>query len=300
MKKQTLLASLLLSSSLSAHAALVNLPVDDVLDTSDVNYSNLTANCGGGYTCITDANSLGNGGGGDHFDDAFGVALNGSAYGVSGGDFDGTTLTLDSVMFGNLEMVVEFMSVGPVMRQIVTVTNTGANLEQVNVSWQNNTGNDNSQRTIGTSSGDTVATVEDNWVVTADSDTGTNNEVNAWIFAGTGAGALNPTSVAMNDLSTTFGGAGDQGFSALFDFDLLAGQTSSLMFFVGIEGINQEGLDLAAELGNVTSDLFSSLTRDLSSEERVQIVNFDLVAVPEPGALALVLTGLVLAARRRK
>jgi hypothetical protein len=276
-----------------SHAAIVNLSESSIFDTSDVDYYTLQADCGGGYTCFTDAASLGNGGGSDHFDDAMGVALNDNAYGVSSGDWDGTSLTLSTVSFGNIEMYVEFMGSGPLMRQIVTLTNTGVNTESANVSWQNNTGNDANQRTIATGSGDLTETADDRWIVTADSNSGIKSEVNSWVFSGPDANALVPTSISMTDLSNTFGSTGDQGFSALFDFDLLAGETASLMFFVGIEGINQDGIDLAGNFNDTSSTFFQNLTTDLSAQDFSQIRNWNpAVSVPEPATLAIMALGL--------
>ncbi|WJG11225.1 PEP-CTERM sorting domain-containing protein [Aliiglaciecola sp. LCG003] len=299
--KPLFMAALVTSTSF-AYAAPITLPASGNFNTADVNYSDLVSDCGGGYTCFTDASSLGAGGGSDHFDDAMGIALNGIAYGVSGGDWDGSSLTLDTVTVGAININVEFMSLGPVMRQIVTLTNTGGVTESANVSWQNNTGNDGNQRTVATSSGDLLATTDDNWVVTADNDSGADNEVNSWVYGSGQVDVLSPTTVLLTDNSPTFGGAGEEGFTALFDMDLLAGQTSALMFFVGIEGINQDGIDLAGILGDTFSALFSSLTADLSAAEFDQIRNWNVAtSVPEPTTLAILAVGLLgLRARQKR
>lgn len=295
-----LLAVSIATSASFAQATPISLPNSSIFDNSDVNYSTLNSDCGGGFTCFTDATSIGTGGGGDHFDDAMGVALNGNAYGVSGGDWDGTSLTLNTISFGGLDIFIEFMALGPVMRQLVTVTNNNANTELANVSWQSNTGNDSSQQTIATSNGDLLATTDDKWVVTADNTTGTNNEVNSWIYGSGNNGALAPTSVFLTDLSSSFGGAGEEGFSALFDMELLAGQTASLMFFVGVEGINQDGINLAANVSDTSSAMYRSLTSDLSAAELSRVRNWSAAtSVPEPTTLAIFSLAL-LALRIRK
>jgi hypothetical protein len=281
-----LIAVSMVASTSFVQATPITLPNSSLFDNSDVNYGSLQSDCGGGFTCFLDASSLGAGGGGDHFDDAMGVALNGNAYGVGGGDWDGTSLKLDTISFGGLDIFVEFMALGPVMRQLVTVTNTNANTELANLSWQNNTGNDGGQQTIATSNGDLLATTDDKWVVTADSTTGTDNEVNSWIYGSNGA--FSPTSVFLTDLSSSFGSSGDEGFSALFDMELLAGQTASLMFFVGIEGINQDGINLASNVSDTSSAMYRSLTSDLSVAKLSQVRNWNAAtSVPEPTTLAI-------------
>jgi len=48
---------------------------------------------------------------------------------------------------------------------------------------------------------------------------------------------------------------------------LAAGETASLLWFVEVEGINQDGLDIATKLDDHQSDLFQSLISDLSSTQ---------------------------------
>ncbi len=198
-------------------------------------------------------------------------------------------LTLDAATIGAFEVAVSFTSFGPVMRQIVCVTNTGA-AGVASVQWHNNSGADDSMLTIGTSDADLLAETTDRWVVTADSLTDTDNEVDSWVFAGAGA-AVAPTSVGMVDAHSVFGEFGDQGFNAVFDLALGMGEKKSLLFFTGIEGINADGLALAAAFDDQSSPFFQGLIADLSTAERASVVNFDLnssAAVPEPSSLALV------------
>ena len=289
----------LFAASTSVQAAPVVLPIDG-LDTADVNFSSVSSDLGGGILGISDAQSLGAGGGSDHFDEAFGVTVDGSGYSVTGGDLTGNTLTLDSIAIGQYDVQVEFTSSGPVMRQIVNVTNTGA-AGTASVRWHNNTGNDGSQQTIASSDGDTVGEASDRWIVTADSTTGTDNEVNSWILFGTGT-SLAPTSLAMVDGNAGFGFAGEQGLNAIFDLALGAGETGSLMWFVGIEGINADGISLAMMFDDTSSGFFQGLTADLSEAEKARIANWDLgdvESVPVPAPLALLGLGfLALTARK--
>jgi len=119
MNRKRALTSLALLSlacwSTNLIAAPVSLPVDG-LDTADVNYTSYASDLGGGISGISDATSLGAGGGADHFDDAFGVTLNGSPYGVGGGDLTGNTLTLDPLAIGQYVTQVIMQATGPIMR----------------------------------------------------------------------------------------------------------------------------------------------------------------------------------------
>lgn len=276
-----------------ATAAVVSLPVDG-LDTPDVDYTAYQGNCSSsGIGCISDANSLGAGGGGDHFDEAFGVTINGTGYSTTGGDLTGNTLTLNTETIGQYQVQVQLHSSGPVMRQIVTVTNTGT-AGTASVQWHNNTGNDSSQQTIASSDGDLIGEASDRWIVTADDPVnGSDNEVNSWILFGTGA-PVTPTSLAMVDGSAVFGGSGEQGLNAIFDLALGNGETAALMWFVGVEGMNDEGISLAAMFDDTSSPFFQALIADLSAADRAAIVNWSLTGVvPAPATLPLLVLALI-------
>ena len=297
-KMNSLRIFICLIAIVASHAQLVaqsvTLPAD-VLDTSDVDYTSVVPDVGGGYTGISDATSLGAGGGGDHFDGAFAVGVNGLPYGVGGGTLNGSELQLDSATLGLFDIDVQFRAQGPLLRQFVTVTNNGA-ASVAAVSWHNNTGNDAAQRVVATSSGDLGVTTLDQWLVTADSNT-TDAEVNSWILYS--QGSLAPSSVSLNDELTDFGGVGEEGFSATFNVPLQPGESASLIWFVGIEGVVDDGIGLAEQFDDLSSPFFNSLIDDLSTEERARVVNFNLAAVPEPGAGAILLLGTFVVARRR-
>lgn len=260
----------------------------DVLDTADVNYTSYLSDCGGGIGCITDATSLGDGGGPDHFDDAFGISLNGLGYSPTEGTAGpGTSLSLEALSLAGFEVSVSFQTTGPVIRQLVTITNTGANSANASVQWHNNTGNDGAQQVIATSDGDLLAENSDQFVVTADSLTGTNNEVNAWIYQD--ATSLAPTSVDLVDGAADFGFVGEEGFNAVFDLVLAAGEMQSLLFFAIIEGVNDDGIMGAA---NFSANEFVA---DLSAATLSQVQNFSfgqVSDVPLPAAAWLFLAGL--------
>jgi len=259
-------------AALAAPGAVLSAPLPlDVLDTADVNYAPYLDNVGGGFSGISDARSLGTGGGSDHFDDAVGFSVNGTPYGVSEGTAGANALSLAQSAFGDILGGLDLWSTGPYLRQIFSVTNTGGATARVAVEWLNNTGNDSGQRVIGSSDGDRDAETTDSYVVTADSETGTNNEVNGWVFQGFGGRA--PTSVSLFDGQPVFGSSGDQGFHAIFDLTVAPGETQSLMFFTVVEGINQDGIDASDAILN-SAGVYEGLTANLSAAELSRIQNF--------------------------
>ena len=128
--------------------------------------------------------------------------------------------------------------------------------------------------------------------------------MNTWVLFGPGNPLVTPTSLAMVDGDPGFGSAGEEGLNAVFDLSLEAGETAALMWFVGVEGINADGIALANLFNNTGTPFFENLISDLSDVEKAQIVNWNLSSsqVPEPGALGLLGLGLagLLVMRRRK
>ena len=297
------LASCLLISLFVSHSVFAiqftPLPIDN-LDTADVNLTSYESDVGGGFSGIFDATSLGASGTSDHFDDAFGVSVNGSPYGATAGIAGDNELTLEQLSFGQFDVSVGLRSIGPVVRQIVNVTNNGATGGDVAIQWHNNTGNDAGQQTIATSDGNLTADVSDRWIVTADSSNilADNTEVNAWVLFG--LGGTEPSFVDLVDGSAVFGGFGEQGLTAIFDLQLEPGETESLLWFVGIEGIGQDGIDVANLLDDQSSVLFQESIADLTSIERSQVANFATV-VPEPGSASFLGSlGMMLIMSRRR
>lgn len=279
-------------------AGAAPLPID-TLDTPDVDYSPYSSSCGDNMSCIPDASSLGANGGGDHYDHAFGVSVDGAGYNAANGTASSNNLTLETLSLGLIDVSVAFRTTGPYLRQLVTITNTGLTSSATRIGWHNNTGNDGSQQTAMTSDGDTVAETTDQWVVTADNVTNQgDDEVNAWAF--NGFGGLAPASLLLVDDRPSFGTAGDEGLTAYFDLVLGAGQTKSLMFFAVAEGLASQGIAGAEYIMSAAG--FAALTSDLSTSQLGQVQNWgpQSPAVPLPAGIWLLGGALGLIAARRK
>jgi outer membrane autotransporter protein len=253
------------------------------LDTTYVHWSNL-GNQGDNLFGWSDATASNDGfvnvSDGDHFDDAMGVRIGGVAYGgdINAALVDGLKITLPSQSISGMNVQVQFLAsnTSAVMRQLVTIQNpTGSDFNST-ISWINNTGNDSSQVTIGTSSGDLAQTIGDRWIATADhSDVNlVGTEANVFVMYGPDAPAATTTSVAMVENEGSFGSADDEGLTATLAITVPAGETRYIMFFVGATVTGQEGLDLATAFDDTASAIFQSLVSDLTADQVAQILNW--------------------------
>ena len=257
--------------------ALVPLP-SNIATGNGATWFNLN-DLGDNLLGLRDATSAPPNGGSDHFDDALGVRVGGAAYAapVSGQiDQVGFTFTADVQTLSGLDVVVEFDfdDVLPVVRQVVQLTNNSGSAVSTTVSWINNTGNDSSQQTDGTSSGDLLFGVDDRHIVTSDGGS-TRAEVNSWILYGPDDPLVIPSSVSLFDGESSFGSSGDQGIRAEFDVTVGAGQTQFLMWFVGINGVVQDGLDFTTNFDDIENASFLSLIDDLSDDQLGATVNWE-------------------------
>jgi outer membrane autotransporter protein len=229
----------------------------------------------------------------DHFDDAMGVRIGGSAYGgdISQAVVTGNAVTLQSQILAGLNVTVHFLAydTSPFMRQVVMLNNpTGTNIN-TNVQWINNTGNDSSQRTIGTSSGDLAEGLDDRWIATADSSDVNENgtETNLWVLYGPDNPTSTTTNVVMSEAEGDFGGAGSEGITADYNVDVPAGQTRYVMWFVGATATGQESLDLAPSFDDTSSPLFQQLVADLTDQQLQALVNWVDIQVQQISYQAL-------------
>ncbi|HAI12685.1 MAG TPA: hypothetical protein DCM28_13340 [Phycisphaerales bacterium] len=217
---------------------------------------------------------------GDHFDDAMGLRIDGTAYGadISQAVVNGLNVMLPAQSISGLVVQVEFQATNasPIMRQVIRLTNPTGSSINTSVQWINNTGNDSSQVTVGTSSGDLIETIADRWIVTSDSsdvnEAGT--EANLWIIQGPGAPTVTANTINMTESESNFGGSGDEGLETFMNVEVPAGQTRYVMYFVGATTTGQEALDLAVGFDDTDSALFQSLIADMSNDQVTQLVNW--------------------------
>lgn len=216
---------------------------------------------------------------GDHFDDALGLRVGGVAYGgdIAQAVVNGNTITLPSQSIGGLNVQVQFQgSNTPFMRQLISLSNPTGALIATNVQWINNTGNDSSQNTIGTSSGDLLSGLDDRWIVTADTTdlNADGSETNLWVIYGPDNPTVTTSGVVMSEAEANFGGAGSEGLTTDMSVNIPAGQTVYVMYFVGATTTGQEALTLATSFDDTDSSLFQSLISDLTQDQINALVNW--------------------------
>lgn len=216
----------------------------------------------------------------DHFDDAMGVRVGGTAYGgnIALAIVNGLNITLPDQTIDGMTVHIEFQgsNTSPVMRQIIVIQNPTGSTYNSTVSWINNSGNDSGQVTVGTSSGDLIETIDDRWVVTADSTdvNQTGSETNMWVIYGPNDPVSKPTTVNMTEAESSFGTSGSEGLTAEIPISVPAGETRAIMFFVVATTTGTEALTLAPSFDDTDSALFQTLIADLSSQELAQLLNW--------------------------
>ena len=314
---RTIVAGVALATLTAGPAVAAPMETFFDLDTDQIFYEEIGGLNDLNALAFNDANSAPIGGGGDHFDDALGIFIDGNPF-LDTGTLDlvdnGDSFSINSGIqaFGDVDVQVAFelFDGTPVARQIVTFQNTGAGQTSLSASWANNTGNDGGQVLVDDSSGNAALGLDDTWVTTADTAdaAAVNSETNVWVFGGgTPGNFLVPTLVSLLDGAPggDFGTSGDEGFNAVFDLTLDPGETAALMFFVGTPaGNGLGGLTFGDQFNNLNTQFFANLIDDLSGTQRSQIVNFDLsgiTAIAAPGPIALLGLGLAgLAGLRRR
>jgi Ca2+-binding RTX toxin-like protein len=143
-------------------------------------------------------------------------------------------------------------------RFLEIVTNTGTTSTVYNLGINSNLGSDVSTNVINTSSGDTVFSTADKWIITDDGTNGGGDPAVAHVFAGTGG--IAPTSVTQNDDIITYN----------FSLSLAPGETKIIAHF-GVQAANQSDVALAV---NYIQSQPSAIFAGMSSQELAQVVNY--------------------------
>ena len=176
-------------------------------------------------------------GDGDMYDDAFGIWIDDVAFSAPDPvDLTGNTITAGPASLSGLNVTVayEFSDSIEAVRSTVTLENPSGSAISVGLDIANNFGSDSSTTIVDTSSGDTVFTTTDTWVVTWD----TSSEINTTAIT-TPGGGLTPDSVT----DTVFNCAGSQGFGASYTVNVPAASSLSLVFSGGIAEIDGDDDD---------------------------------------------------------
>lgn len=191
---------------------------------------------------ILDATSPG--GDGDAYDNGWNIYVNGTIFDAGDiVDLTGTTLTAGPVAMSGLNVTVEyyFSTTAGVARIRPIFSNPTGSPVTVTVEVPVNFGSDSSTVYEMTSSGDTVVTTADRWVVSSQGSTG---EYNTTVMYGPGTPAVTPSAYT----TTVFDCASTPGLGATFSVTVPAGATRALVFFAGLGAITSTTDSLAGAI----------------------------------------------------
>lgn len=257
-------------ASLLAHAATVS--TGQTINTT-IGATWYTWTGSGGLT-IGDAGFAGHS---DAYDDAWLTRINGAYYNPDTVDLTGTTMTGPVMSMSGLNVSVQyyFAPDSAVARILVTLHNPSGAPIAATVDMPTNFGSDGSTVYRTTSSGDTAITTADRWLISSDGYY--SDPVNTSVFYGPGAVREVPTAY----YTTVHSAAGTEGIGATFALNIGAGQTQSLMFFAGLNGITSatntlEAAQTGAALFNSNATLRPEWLTGLSGAQKAQIMNWAL------------------------
>ena len=201
----------------------------------------------------------------------------------------------DPVTMSGLNVSVEYYALtsSPTLRMQGIFQNPSAKPETVKVTLATNLGSDSGTTIVGTSSGDTVFTTADRWIVTDDGSDNSGSDPTVTHFL-SGAGGLQPSNVS----NTVFSDSGNQGVLADYQLTVPAFSTRRLLFFAQLNPTKAEGLANATTFANSLNGASEALT-GISETEQGQIVNFDLNGGDDGGALRIFGSGVALLGRVR-
>ena len=201
----------------------------------------------------------------------------------------------DPVPMSGLNVSVEYYALtsSPTLRMQGIFQNPGTSPVTVTVTLATNLGSDGGTTIVGTSSGDTTFTAADRWIVTDDTSDDTFSDPTVTHFL-SGAGALQPSSVS----NTVFNDSGTQGVLANYQLTVPGLTTRRLLFFAQLSSTKAIGLTNAQEFDDSLDSGSEALT-GIGETEQDQIVNFDVNAADEGGALRVWGSGVALLGRAR-
>jgi hypothetical protein len=205
----------------------------------------------------------------DAYDGAGWVSVNGSFYGApSPADLTGNTYTAGVVSMSGLDVSMQFYidPTSDIARQMLVLSNPSGSPISVPVQWFSGSGADGNFAVFSSSSGDAIFTAADRWLVTQD--TSGNDPVTSYGLFGTGAAVAPSAANTVGDIMT-----------ATYNVTVNGGQTVRLLWFYGLSSSLGTGQAESFELTPVLTGLSES---DLS-----EVVNYDVVATPEPGTLSM-------------
>lgn len=144
-------------------------------------------------------------------------------------------------------------------RFLEIVTNTSSSTVNYTVNLNTNLGSDNSTVLVGTSSGDTIFTTDDNWLVTDDLD-GEGDPTILHVLAG--ENGIRPDTVSLSSDNVNFA----------YNLTLAPGETQIVMHFAAQNPNQATALATATQLEDLGLDALAGI----SAEELQQLVNFSI------------------------
>ncbi len=206
-------------------------------------------------------------------------------------DFFNNIYTGGVVPMSGLDVSMQYYMFITLLRVSAIFTNPGFNPITTSFEFESNSGADSAMQFVATSSGDTLFSTADRWVVVDDNSTSGGDPSTVFILYGPGA-ANTPTGAAA---TTTFDSAGNQGVRSTFNVTVNPGQTVRFLFFIGLQETAADGI--------ATAELLASgerLVSEMTAAELAEVANFRIAPVPEPSTYAMVAGGVVMAAVRRR
>lgn len=196
------------------------------------------------------------------------------------------SLTIGPVITAGLSVQLQFQALGdrPALRALISLHNPGASDVTRSVRIVNNVASNN--LTIipdgGTSSGDSLLTVQDRWVVTSEDRQPLLNPVNVHVFAGPGSPPTPPAAVATRVFldppgELDPGSTGLNGVDVTFNLTIPAGATRRLLLFHQLASSNESALTEATRFSAFWRKS-EPLLGGLSQIEMSEVVNWALPA----------------------
>lgn len=187
------------------------------------------------------------------------------------------SLTAGPVLTSSLEVTVQYyaVSTSATLRTLVSLHNPTGGPITPTVYWASNVGSDQDTGVRGTSTGDTLFTVSDRWVVTSDDPVSSSllDPVNTHVLFGPEAPPVQPVGVTLSVFSDTVGY--NQGVGATYNLTIPAGATRRMLFFNQMNATNEAALTAAAAFDRAPTPDDDLLT-GLSLTELAEVVNWRL------------------------
>lgn len=228
----------------------------------------------------------------------------------------GESVSAGPALMSGLNVSVDYTAVPPapggsqnVLRTLATFQNPSGSPISATITLTTNLGSDSGTEIIGSSTGDTVLTTQDRWVITDDvggegsedspigiQASGDGDPANTQVLFGPG----NPAETTVTVSETVFTCFGPEGILATFDLTVPAGVTQRLMFFNTLEETGEAALDNSGTFdttpgpgggggGPTAPAAGNNLLAGLTETQVGEIVNWDF-----PGGAGVELTPLLL------